>query len=155
MSYWRCTIQRTHHQLYNASLIQLKVTQEASLHLANPVETYGSLLVPIILNMFPADVRRNLTRQHGSDEWTIDELQGALLTEIRILETGSHHLFKAQSNSSQFTAPFHTNSVRKPSHTASDLQTQKKPTCVYYKGPHANDTCEAIKDHQKRLDIIK
>ena len=82
----------------------------------------------------------------------IDELQGALLAEIRILEMGSHH---PQSNSTQFTASFHASSVHKPSHTTSDLPTPKKPTCVYCKGLHAPGTCEAIKDHQKRLDIIK
>ena len=76
------------------------------------------------------------------------------LTEIRILEMGSHHPFKNQSNT-QITASFHTNSVHKPPHTASDPHTQKKPTCVYCKGPHTPGTCEAIKDHQKHLDVIK
>ena len=118
-------------------------------------ETYGSLLVPIILNKLPADVRKSLARQHGSDIWTIDELQGALLNEIRILEMGSNHLLKGQPNSPQFTAAFHTNSIRKTSTTTSGAQTQKKATCVYCKGPHASGTCEVIKDHQKRLDMIK
>ena len=43
---------------------------------------YGSLLVPIIINKLLADVRTNLARQYGSDEWMIDQLQDALLTEI-------------------------------------------------------------------------
>ena len=118
-------------------------------------ETYGSLLVPIILNKLPADVRKSLARQHGSDIWTIDELQGALLNEIRILEMGSNHLLKGQPNSPQFTATFHTNSTRKTSTTTSGAQTPKKATCVYCKGPHVSGTCEVIKDHQKRLDMIK
>ena len=115
--------------------------------LGKSCETYGSLLVPIILNKLPADVRRNLARQHGSDEWSIDELQGALLTEIRILEMGLHHPLKGQPNSHQFTASFHTNSLRKSSSTASEPQAQKKPTCVYCKGPHAPSSCDTIKDH--------
>jgi len=79
-------------------------------------KTYDSLLV----NKLPEDVRMNLARQHGSDEWTIGELQGALPTEIRILEMDSHHQFKAIS---QFTAHFHAGSVHKPSRPTSDLQT--------------------------------
>ena len=148
------------HKLVNAHMNALlemhnPMNSSSALHtrslssLGKSRETYGSLLVPIILNKLPADVRVNLARQHGSDEWTIDELQGALLTEIRILEMGSHH------PQSQFTASFHASSVRKPSRTASDLPTPKRPTCVYCKGPHAPGTCEAIKDHQKHLDIIK
>ena len=91
-----------------------------------------------------------MARQHG---WTIDELQDALPTEIRILEVGSHHLFKNQHN--PITASFHVSSVRKSSRTTSDSQAQKKHTCLYCKGPHAPGTCEAVKDHQRRLDIIK
>ena len=121
--------------------------------LGQPRETYGSLLVPIIINKLPADVRTNLARQHGSDDWTIDQLQGALLTEIRILEMGSHHPLKSQSNCRQFTASFHTNSFRKPPRDPSE--TQKKLTCVYCKGPHTPGNCEVVKDQQKRLDIIK
>ena len=85
----------------------------------------------------------------------IDELQGALLNEIRILEMGSNHLLKGQPNSLQLTAAFHTNSTRTPPQAVSGPQTLKKPTCVYCKCPHAFDTYEVIKDHQKRLDIIK
>jgi len=62
----------------------------------------------------PTRGQNKFTRQHGSDEWTIDELQGALLIEITILEIGSHHPFKNQSIA-QITA---SNSVRKTPHTA-------------------------------------
>ena len=86
-------------------------------------ETYGSLLVPIILNKLPADVKKSLARQHGSDVWTIDELQGALLNEIRILEMGSNHLLKGQPTSPQLTAAFLTNSTNKSPQTASGPQT--------------------------------
>ena len=94
--------------------------------LGQPCETYGSLLVPIIINKLSADVKTNLARQHGSDDWMIDQLQGALLTEIRILEMGSHHPLKSQSNSCQFTDSFHTNSFRKPPRDPSE--TLKKLT---------------------------
>jgi len=86
--------------------------------LGQPRESYGPLLVPIILSKLPADVKRNMARQHGNDDWTIDELQDSLLTEIRIFEAGSHHLFKNQHN--PITASFHASTVRKPSRTTSD-----------------------------------
>ena len=116
-------------------------------------ETYSSLLVPIMLNKLPVDVRRNLAKQHGIGEWTIYQLQGTLLTEIQILEMGSHHSLKSQSNSHQFTASFLTNSFHKLQHDTSE--TKKKLTCVYCKGSHTHGNCEVVKDQQKRLDIIK
>ena len=152
MPYSKCTFQQIHLQLFYDS-IESHTRSLSSL--GKTREIYGSLLVPIILNKLPADVRKSLARQHGSDIWTIDELQGALLNEIRILEMGSNYLLKGQPNSPQFTAAFHANSARKIPTTTSGAQTPKKPTCVYCKSPHASGTCEVIKDHQKRLDMIK
>ena len=34
--------------------------------------------------------RRNLAREHSDLQWTIDELQAAILKEIRVLENGLH-----------------------------------------------------------------
>ena len=51
-------------------------------------ESYGSLLIPIILGKLPADIRRSLAREHCHLEWTIDQLRHALLKEIKILEAG-------------------------------------------------------------------
>ncbi len=42
-------------------------------------ESYGSLLIPIILGKLPADIRRSLAREHCHLEWTIDQLRHALL----------------------------------------------------------------------------
>ena len=88
----------THIQLFYDSIESYACSLSS---LSQPHETYRLLLVPFMLNKFPPEVRTNLARQHGSDDWTIDELQGALLTAIRILdflEMGSHHPFKNQSN---------------------------------------------------------
>ena len=49
-------------------------------------ESYGSLLIPIILGKLPAKVKKNLVRAH---EWTITELQTAILNELYIFEMGS------------------------------------------------------------------
>ncbi len=35
-------------------------------------ESYGSLLIPIILGKLPANIRRSLAREHCHLEWTID-----------------------------------------------------------------------------------
>ena len=45
-------------------------------------DSYGSLLVSIILGKLPAKVKQNLVRAHGKQEWTITELQAAILNEL-------------------------------------------------------------------------
>ncbi|XP_053378517.1 uncharacterized protein LOC123533242 [Mercenaria mercenaria] len=34
---------------------------------------YGTLLVPVIIDKLPAEIRKNLAREHGSDNWQLDE----------------------------------------------------------------------------------
>ena len=58
--------------------------------------SYGALLIPIILGKLPMETKRNLTREHSILEWTIDELRSAILKEIQILEQG---LFVTSSTS--------------------------------------------------------
>lgn len=50
--------------------------------------SYGALLVPIILGKFPQEVRRNLACTHTDQTWTITALQEGILTELRVLESG-------------------------------------------------------------------
>ena len=119
-------------------------------------ETYGSLLVPIILGKLPTETRRNIARDHGNDEWTIDELQDAVLKEIRILEMGIENPLNKKSDLPTPTASFHTGSNRRPTRNPSNpTEGHKRLTCVYCKGSHAPISCNAVKEHQKRLDIIK
>ena len=53
-----------------------------------PKVSYGTLLVPIILGKLSSP---NLAREHSNLKWTIDELQAALLKEIRILREWPLH----------------------------------------------------------------
>ena len=47
--------------------------------------SYGALLVPIILGKLPSEIRRNLACAHTDPEWTITDLQTGILTEFRVL----------------------------------------------------------------------
>ena len=51
-------------------------------------ETYGDLLVLIVLGKLPHELRQNLAREHDSLEWKFQQLREAILKEIRLLEAG-------------------------------------------------------------------
>jgi hypothetical protein len=38
-------------------------------------DTYGSLLIPIIFGKLPGEMRKSLTREHGSNNWDIRSLR--------------------------------------------------------------------------------
>ena len=45
-------------------------------------DSYGDLLVCILLNKLSAELRRNLARQNASAEWDLEQSSKSLLTEI-------------------------------------------------------------------------
>ena len=115
-------------------------------------ESYGDLLVPIIIGKLPVETRKNLARDHSNSEWSLNELQDAILKEIRIFETGLHIV---NQNSLIPTASFHTNAVRNPRPTHNSSDGKKKHPCVYCSGSHAPSICDVVTDYQKRLEIVK
>ena len=121
-----------------------------------PKVSYGTLLVPIILGKLSPPTRRNLAREHSNLKWTIDELQAALLKEIRILESGLYTTDPVVSMSTTRTSPatasFHAGIKAVRSAAPSG---KKKLLCVYCKGEHSPTSCNVVTDTQKRLEIIK
>ena len=72
-----------------SSLQQFHDTTESLSSLGKDIESYGALLVPIILSKLPNETKKNLARNHPTAEWRLEELQAAIQAEIRIFETGS------------------------------------------------------------------
>ena len=51
-------------------------------------ENYGDMLVPIVLEKLPCDIREHLTRQHGDGDWLLSDLRYVIFKEIKIKEAG-------------------------------------------------------------------
>ena len=112
------------------------------------------MLVPIILRKLLADIHRNLARSHGTDQWTLGELQDEILNELRILETGIDHTNNPSNSHSHIpTAAFLTGANWKLTQKLSEQQ--RRPSCVYCGDPHAPNNCKSVVDQQKGMDIIK
>ncbi|XP_065885751.1 serine-rich adhesin for platelets-like [Dysidea avara] len=110
-------------------------------------DTYGDLLVPIILNKLPKETRQNLARDTTTPELTFSQLMAAILKEIRILETSNSTSYKSYS-----TAAFVVGS--KPPRT-NKSQDKGPQTCVYCKGTHATNQCTTVVDYQRRLEVVR
>ena len=75
-----------------SNLQQFHDTIESHIHslssLGKDTESYGALLVLIILSKLPNKTKKNLARSHPTADWRLEELQTAIQAEIRIFETG-------------------------------------------------------------------
>ena len=123
--------------------------------LGKSADTYSAMLVPFLLRKLPVDTIRNIARDHESSNWTIEELQEALLREIRIFETSNQTILTQRSKkfeeiSSLPTASFHTN-VRVPASNPA-----QRPSCSYCKSSgHSSANCDAVGTQQARVEFVK
>ena len=105
-------------------------------------DSYGSLLVSIILGKLPGKIKQNLARAHGKQEWTVGELQSAILNELYIIEMGSQVEPPLPP-----TAAFVAGTSKPP--------VKLKPQFPFCKGAHSPSLRNTITDPKQRSDIIR
>ncbi|XP_070550547.1 uncharacterized protein [Ptychodera flava] len=115
-------------------------------------DSYGELLVPLILDKIPTSTRQQITRVYGSNEWNLSELREALRKEIEVLQSGN--------NSENSFEQFDGFSSEPKEHSNLLVQGGKpKPrprNCVFCKTvSHAPTECQIVADPAKRLQVVK
>ena len=123
-------------------------------------DSYGALLVPIVLNKLPGEIRKNLARVFGSTNIRLNDLRRGIFEELNIMEAGKAH--DAIENPTA-TAAFLTNTKsrnRQPSNTYSSNKTQQKTNsqpkkCVYCHEQHPSVSCTKVKEQKARMSIVK
>ena len=118
-------------------------------------ESYGDLLVPIVLGMLPCDMRTNLARDHDSHEWKFQQLRESILKEIRILEIGVHTNPSSHTASAAVTNSFLTQTQGRSPVISPFTSPGTRGKCTYCKGPHPAYKCSVITDCQERWAIVK
>ena len=120
-------------------------------------DSYGDLLVCILLDKLSAELRRNLARQNAAAEWDLDTLRKSLLTEIEILEDSENTLIHPPS----LKPPKNLN-VMFTGATSSNKESKKKETpparklyCPFCDGEHWPTDCTIVKTVEQRYEVAK
>jgi len=111
-----------------------------------------TLLVPMILAKLPEETKKNMARDHPSSTWTIEELQAAILKELKIFEVGQQTSTLINQQSTP-TASFYMGANKRKGQTHRD--TNNKLSCAYCKGTHSAINCDVNKDVLSRLEVMK
>ena len=112
-------------------------------------ETYGSLLVPILLDKLPNELRKNLARENEHNNWNLINLRRAIDREINILEAGN-----SSTNLMEQTAMFHTQS--KDRFTRNSNETEKSVVkCAYYNKNHYSNERKEFGNLDLRMKQVK
>jgi len=119
-------------------------------------DTFGGLLVPVVLDKLPPETRRNLAREHGNSSWSLCDLRRAIYRELNILEAGSTsrpEVDMYQSTVSFLAGTRHTPEVR---HIVNMTSPAKKTvSCQFCNGDHGPNDCTEISTVEQRLSIVK
>ena len=107
-------------------------------------DSYGSLLVSILLGKLPEDLRKTLAREHNTSDWTLDQVRKSILREINILEAGVEFNLTGMSSHAHPSPPLPT---------ASFFTTAQKRACAFCKATHLSSACTL--EHKHKITVIK
>ncbi|XP_053406494.1 uncharacterized protein LOC128559265 [Mercenaria mercenaria] len=112
-------------------------------------ESYGTLLVPVVFDKLPAEIRKSLAREHKGSNLQLNELRKAIYEEINVMEAGqinSHSILENPATMSLLTSSgpkqgFQRNKDRKHSQQQQHSQQQdRRPSnqkvCVFAQVTH-------------------
>jgi hypothetical protein len=111
------------------------------------------IIVPVILEKLPAEIKRNMTRDHGNSNWQLPELQQAMKKKIAILESGQPlHTGEVLNATASFLTGtrFHPNVARTQQKT--NEMRAERPFCG---GHHLANDCRKVKNTVERKKIVK
>ena len=123
-------------------------------------DTYGDLLIPIVLAKIPTSIKHNIIRENGTNNWTVEQLRKAILKEIQILEAGEEtdvfNQVKKPFNTFPSTASLLTNASQIKSRNFPNTNTgnpAKPRLCVFCSGHHRAHECTVVRDPDARKKI--
>ena len=129
---------------YLCDLIESQVRSLRSLGV--PSESYGSLLLSVIINKLPHEIRLIVSRDVAGGEWELDKLM-VVENEVEARERA----YVANSSQPQPKKP----SPRKGPSTATTLLSDgHKVECCYCRQPHPSSQCGVITNICMRKDIL-
>ena len=155
-----CSNDKPHQMRYIFDQIRVQIRGLESLGVKT--ESYGQLLIPIIVSKLPLDMRLQVSRQSSKKVWEIDELLALIQKEIEARETTELvKLTQTDRNSKDAANSYQGRQRSQGPATASTLYMRSNEVdqkvvivCVYCKQQHFSASCETVKDINQRKNIL-
>ena len=112
--------------------------------LGKKADSFGYLLVCILLDKFSSDLRRNLARQHGTTEWTLEDLRAPLQQELEILDDSTLDQQAKRATFSQEAKVLFSGASQPP----------KKKRCPFCTGDHYPTHCTIVNRAADRVRVV-
>ena len=118
------------------------------------LESYGDLLIPIVMKKLPEEVRRIMLRSHDATTWTLADLRKQLPHEV---ETRDKSSLGQSDKEVSLTNPSFSSKFS----TAGALffgalgRENAKNGCTFCDGPHPLDSCRIVFTIDQRLEFLR
>ncbi|MCP4479237.1 MAG: DUF1759 domain-containing protein, partial [Planctomycetaceae bacterium] len=143
-----------------------KIYDEINVHvrglqsLGMPSESYGSLLIPLIMARMPKEIAIQVARKTSEGIWKIEEILQILEKEIEAREIGAKISAAAHESKTERNTGYDRANATKISGTTKAFVAQtrnesRKISCLFCKKEHwASECSEVVKDVKKRKELI-
>ena len=117
-------------------------------------ESYGDLLIPIVMKKLPEETLRIMLRSHDETAWTLADLRKQLRHEVETREKSS--LGQSDKEVSVVNPPFNSRFS-----TAGALffgalgRENAKNGCTFCDGPHPSDSCKIVPTIGQGLEFLR
>ena len=120
-------------------------------------EMYGALLSPVVMDKLPPEIRRNIAREHETDNIDLTTLRKSLMKEVRILEVGhSADYTENRSTVTFFTSAKSKSQVKHHQNRALNASNgDKTRPCLFCDESHSATDCTKVTDANARIAIVK
>ena len=119
-------------------------------------ESYGNLLVPIVMKKSPEEMRRLLLRSHEHAGSSLDDLRVALRREIETRERSRMPSSSSDSTPTPDTVPpFDKISIAEALMSGTSKSSHNNSTCIYCDGQHKPEKCNAVSTAERRINILR
>ena len=115
-------------------------------------EHYGPLLIPIVLDRLPDDIKLQISRTLGDGNWHIEEFMKILKQEIMARESCDYMRSQSGGMGSNFQGEGHET---KHFTTESLLNSARVLICAFCKQNHFHDQCKVVTDNNERKNSQK
>ena len=110
-------------------------------------DSYGSLLMSVLLNKLPQELRLLFSRKVGEGSWSLDTLMEELRIEIEARERATTTSTNSGLPSRKYT--------REPQTAAALMSATSSPFCCYCQQSHPSDKCQTVTQVEARKQILK
>ena len=121
-------------------------------------ETYGTFLIPVIMEKLPPDLRLTLSRKL-CEEWDLNSLLKASGTELTLREkcslTSGASATSSRPREERSQQSHYRNNPRPPTTTSTLHNNSGNIRCSFCKGAHFSTSCTIFTDPEERRKILR